>query len=116
MKRLASHFLILSPSNIVQRGIAEIKENQLVRLSSLEEEIESTSWFTGIIILSLNKINCSEVNIAIKNGVGEKVTTFIGSYLSEVEIGDLVHIYNISSVNLETLTILESTKITELFY
>jgi len=43
MKRIASHFLILSPNALYKKQVIEIEDQRLIRFFPLEEEIESVS-------------------------------------------------------------------------
>jgi hypothetical protein len=114
MKRLASHFLILSPDKIYKRQVIEIDNKRLIGIFPLEEEIESVSWMPGIIFLSSQKIDIYEIRKELKEAVGVTIHSFLNKYYTRINSGDSIYIYFFSSINLSTLHILEETGIEEL--
>lgn len=52
MKRFASHFLYLSSDHCLRQYVVELKNGCAYRIFPLTEEIESTLWVGGTIILS----------------------------------------------------------------
>lgn len=114
MKRIASHFLILSPDALYKKQVIEIEDHRLIRFFSLEEEIESVSWMSGVIFLSSQKIDLNKIKEELKDAVGEKIYTFLNKYYSSINLNDSICIYFFSSINLSTLTITEETSIEEL--
>ena len=111
MKRIASHYLILSPDNLYKKQVVEIDQQCLVRFFTLEEEIESVIWLSGILFLSKKEINLSEIRKELKDSIGEKLLDFISEYSTDIKVGDQVYIYLIDSVDLFNLTILSETYI-----
>lgn len=114
MKRLASHFLILSPDKIYKKQVIEIDNKRLIRIFSLKEEIESVSWMPGIIFLSSRKIDIYEIRKELKEAVGETIHSFLNKYYTRINSDDSIYIYFFSSIDLSTLSILEETSIEEL--
>ncbi len=55
MKRYASHLLFFPAYGYVEQYAIEMREGQVVRIFPLEEEIESTEWLPGIIVLLSNE-------------------------------------------------------------
>ena len=111
MKRIASHYLILSPDNLYKKQVIEIDQQHLVRFFTLEEEIESVIWLSGVLFLSKTEINLSEVRKELKNLIGEKLLDFISKYSTDIKVGDQVYVYLIDSVDLFNLTIVSETNI-----
>jgi len=114
MKRLASHFLILSPDKIYKKQVIEIENRRLIHFFPLEEEIESVLWMPGVIFLSSQKIDLYEIRRELKEAVGEGIHSFLNKYYSRINSDDSIYIYFFSSINLSTLGILEETGIEEL--
>lgn len=112
MKRFASHFVILPPDNVIKSGVVEIDNNKLVSCFSLTEEVESASWFSGIIYVSAEEINLLDVRMELNKSLGKEITLFMRKYSSKVEIGDKVYLYNISNIDLNSFSILVGAKIT----
>jgi hypothetical protein len=111
MKRIASHYLILSPDNMYKKQVIEIDQQHLVRFFTLEEEIESVIWLSGVLFLSKTEINLSEVRKELKNSIGEKLLDFISEYSTNTKLGDPVFVYLIGSVDLFNLAIVNETYI-----
>lgn len=113
MRRLASHFLI-APDLLSKNGVIEINNQKLIRIFSLNEEIESAAWFPGILILSSHQIDVTKINSEMINAIGENISSFIADYLSPTIVGEDVYVYHISSVDLSSFSITKESKITEL--
>ena len=111
MKRIASHFLILSPDTLYKKQVIEIENQRLIRFFPLEEEIESVSWMPGVIFLSSQKIDLSKMRKELKEAVGEKVCSFLDKYYSNISLDDFIYIYFFSLMDLSTLTITQETGI-----
>jgi len=115
MKRIASHFLILSPDIIYKKQVIEIDQQRLIQIFPLEEEIESVSWMSGVIFLSSQKIDLNEIKKKLKKAINENLIAFLSEYTSNnVKIGNPVYAYFFNSVELSTLSILDETSIEEL--
>ncbi|SHE36803.1 hypothetical protein SAMN05444405_101220 [Bacteroides luti] len=111
MKQIASHYLILSPDNLYKKQVIEIDQQRLVRFFTLEEEIESVIWLSGVLFLSKKEINLSEIRKELKNSIGEKLLDFISEYSTNTKLGDPVFVYLIGSVDLFNLAIVNETYI-----
>lgn len=111
MKRIASHYLILSPDNLYKKQVIEIDQQRLVRFFTLEEEIESVIWLSGVLFLSKKEINLSEIRKELKNSIGDKLLDFISEYSTNTKLGDPVFVYLIGSVDLFNLAIVNETYI-----
>jgi hypothetical protein len=51
MKRYVSHFLLLPPYGYLKKCVVETEHEFVVRLFPFNEEIESTEWLSGLIVL-----------------------------------------------------------------
>ncbi|MEG1685292.1 MAG: hypothetical protein RR319_05025 [Bacteroides sp.] len=51
MKRYAAHLLFLSPTEVYKQYVVELMGEEVVRFFPLTEELESTIWLTGTIVL-----------------------------------------------------------------
>lgn len=114
MRRIASHFIILSSTNILKQGAVEIENNQLVKTFSLTEEVESASWFSGILFISSHQIDLYAIREKLKEAKGKYLITILDGYFSDIKKGDRIYIYAISHVDLNTFSILENANIDEL--
>jgi len=114
MKRIASHFLILSPDTIYKKQVIEIEDQRLIRFFPLEEEIESVVWMPGVIFLSSQKIELNEIRRELKVAVGEKICSFLHKHYSSINSDDPIYIYLFSSIDLSKLTIVHETCVEEL--
>lgn len=114
MKRLASHFLFLSPDRIYKKQVVEINQREFIRFFPLEEEIESVLWMPGILFLTSQTIGFYEIRNALKKATGENLLTFLSNYSSPVVPGDVVSVYLITSVDFSSFAILTESCIEEL--
>lgn len=114
MKRIASHYLYLSPDMLYKRQVVEIDQDRFVRYFPLEEEIESVLWMPGVLFLSSRPIDFNEIREAIKGAVGENLAAFLERYSAPVNSGDTVSVYLITSIDLSSLTIQQGSDITAL--
>ncbi|WP_321437203.1 hypothetical protein [uncultured Bacteroides sp.] len=114
MKRIASHFLILSPDIIYKKQVIEIYQQRLIQIFPLEEELESVFWMSGVIFLSSQKIDLNEIKKKLKKAINENLIAFLSEYASNVKIGNPVYAYFFNSVELSTFLILDETSIEEL--
>lgn len=114
MRRIASNYIILSSTNIIKQGIIKIENNQLVEVSSLTEEVESASWFSGILLISSSPIDLSSIKCKLKKANGGNLITILCDYFSNIKIGDNIYTYAINNVDLNTFTILDDANIDEL--
>lgn len=63
MKRFASHFLYLSSDNCFKQYVVELKDGCAYRIFPLTEEIESTIWLGGTIILSTSASAIGNISV-----------------------------------------------------
>ncbi|BEG98549.1 hypothetical protein [Bacteroides sedimenti] len=114
MKRIASHYLYLSPDMFYKRQVVEIDQESFVRYFPLEEEIESVLWMPGILFLSSRPIDFNKIREAFKGSVGENLSVFLKRYSAPVNRGDVVSVFLITSVDLSSFTILPGSDIKKL--
>lgn len=67
MKRFAAHYLIIAANQISKQYVAEMQGEFVYRIFSLHGEVESVSFFGGLLFLSSIKLDCE---VALENWKG----------------------------------------------
>lgn len=112
MMRYASHYLYISGTQLYKKYAVELEDSCVSRIFSLTQEIESTVWVEGILILSLLPEYSVRTNQTFQELICE-MTVGLG-----LELGDSipfgVYAYHLSSVNLQDLTLFPSSRLKRL--
>ena len=61
MKRFASHYLVVAANQMYKQYVVEMQGEFVYRIFPLHEEVESASFFCGLLFLSPVKIDCELV-------------------------------------------------------
>lgn len=69
MKRFACHYLVISPTTFLKQYVVEIEGKEVKRYYPFTEEIESTVWLGGTIILSTSENYSFNPEILIEEAI-----------------------------------------------
>lgn len=115
MRRIASHFLILSSKEVLKKQVIEVADHKLIRHFPLEEEIESAQWMPGVLFVTSQKIEIQRIRTELKSAEGEGLLDFLNRFnLFAIEEDTNIYLYLFSAVDLNDLKIAKETSITEL--
>lgn len=76
MTRYASHFLYLSPADYLNQHVVELKDGYAYRIFPLREEVESTQWLGGIILLSTSTSAIGNVTVDAKGYIQSELPVY----------------------------------------
>ena len=89
MKRYASHYLYLPRHGFMWRYVVQMHENHVEALFPMSDEIESTEWHSGVIVLVFSEADISTLSFDTKEilsevpvGVVERMSCFVPVLLS----------------------------------
>lgn len=110
--RYASHYLYVSADKVYKQYAVELDGMHASRIVPIIEEIESTIWLGGIIVLS----ELAEFTIKTNQTFQE----LIDELCSDIEIvedkvlSNEVFVYHLALVDLPTLTLLQNSRLQRL--
>lgn len=115
MRRIASHFLILSSKEVLKKQVIEIADHKVIRHFPLENEIESAQWMPGVLFVTSQKIDCERIKTELIGAEGEGILDFLNKFdLFGIKENSAIYLYLFNAVNLNDLKITKETNITEL--
>lgn len=104
MKRYAASYIYLSHGQVYKQFVVELEGEKVTRLFPLKQEIESTVWLDGIILLS----SFSSYTLKMR-------TTFMGLLKNLCNQNAVpIYAYHLSGIELQTWRLLSSVKLTRL--
>ncbi len=108
MKRFVAHYLY-SSSNVFHQYIVEVENGEVITFYPFSEEIESTVWLNGIIMLSLTPDYAFHHNTLLSDLIA-KMTDGTNSKNPFTP----VYAYFLSNVNFTNMTITEKSELIKL--
>lgn len=105
MERYASLLLYLSPKQIRKQYIIELNDHRVSRFYSFIEEIESTVWLGGIIILSTNPEYLMKENMSFENLLQE-LNDLPPDFNKEYINSQLIYAYHLSAIDTSSMALL----------
>ena len=104
MKRFAAHYIYLLPGKVYKQYVVELDGKNVSHLFPFNEEIESTIWLDGIILLS----SVSDYLFIENQSFNELLQCLC--YPHE----GALYAYHLSGINLNTLVLLPSASLRQL--
>ncbi len=104
MKRYAASYVYLSPGQVYKQSVVELEGEKVIRLFPLKEEIESTVWLDGIILLSSFSGYTLKADVTFKGILKDLCNQRVAP----------VYAYHLSGIELQTWRLLSSVKLTRL--
>ena len=102
-KRYAAHYILLSPDRIFKQHYIELdNDNKIMKIARLDEEIENTCFYNGILFPSSSEnINRQTlIDLDIKWNFKEAIDVLFKSGIVASENANNVFIYHLDGINL----------------
>lgn len=102
--RYAAHYILLSPDKILKQHYIELDENdRIVKIAPLEEEMEETVFYNGILFPSTEEISIQTlIDLKIEGSLMSVADALFKSGIIASEHANNVFIYHLDGINLSS--------------